>query len=333
MDVDSGRVPPSGGEVVLRAVSHGVMVPACRSAVSLNRPREEGEVACPCLAYLEHLWQLARDGVDVATVMNSVNAAAMANVDGQLQATKRLLKQTRVELAEAISDRAAAETKAEVLKDKVDEANERVERLRTWHTALDSDWARLRDDHNRWRSEAEHLRDEIDGARQRKRPAGYRAGSQQNTQATIIGEPNAGSSSTTVDSVRGTPHSHASSGPPNRRAPSAETTGATPEYPPNISNNILGASPGHSPNIPNNIRRAPDHRTAERRAPTSGTAGRAAEDLRTSTLDAPGAHSAHQHLSSRPRAHSRWHQACDQARDLCRQRRALETAPSGHAEP
>ncbi|KAJ7191086.1 hypothetical protein GGX14DRAFT_579316 [Mycena pura] len=30
---------------------------------------------------------------------------------------------------------------------------------------------------------------------------------------------------------------------------------------------------------------------------------------------------------------SRWHQACNQARDLCRQRRALETAPFSNAEP
>src|ERR1700761_2005053 len=115
------------------------MVPACRSAISLNRPREEGEVACPCLAYLEHLWQLARDGVDVATVMNSVSSAATANVDGQLQATEKLLKQTRAELAEAISNRAAAQTKAEALSDKVDDAEERLERLHTRHATLDSD--------------------------------------------------------------------------------------------------------------------------------------------------------------------------------------------------
>src|ERR1700761_2702430 len=124
--------------------------------------------------------------------------------------------------------------------------------------------------------------------------------------------------------VRGTPYSHASSGPrlPNHRPLTAETAGATSEHPPNISNNILGASP----NIPNNIRRTPDAQSPNRRPPT-------AENLRTSTPGASGAHSAHQHFPPRPRAHSRWHQACDQARDLCRQRRALETAPSGHAEP
>src|ERR1700761_7679287 len=105
--------------------------------------------------------------------------------------------------------------------------------------------------------------------------------------------------------VRGTPYSRATSEPP-----------------PNISNNILGASP----NISNNIRRTPNAQSPNRRPP-------AAENLRTSTLDTSGAHSAHQHFPPRPRAHSRWHQACDQARDLCRQRRALETAPSGHAEP
>ena len=124
--------------------------------------------------------------------------------------------------------------------------------------------------------------------------------------------------------VRGTPYSRATSEPrpPNRRPPTAETAGATSEHPPNISNNILGASP----NISNNIRRTPNAQSPNRRPP-------AAENLRTSTLDTSGAHSAHQHFPPRPRAHSRWHQACDQARDLCRQRRALETAPSGHAEP
>ncbi|KAJ7217813.1 hypothetical protein GGX14DRAFT_598117 [Mycena pura] len=195
MDVDGGRIPPSGGEIILREASHGVLVPICRSAISLNRPREEGEVACPCLAYVEHMWQQARDGADIAGSMNSVSSAVTANVDGQLQATERLLKQTRVELAEAISDRAAAETKTEVLKDKVDEVEERFKRLRARHTALDTDWVRLKEDRNRWRAEAERLRDKVEGARQRKRPAGYRAGSQQN--AAGLGEPNAGSSFTT----------------------------------------------------------------------------------------------------------------------------------------
>src|SRR6201996_7919629 len=130
--------------------------------------------------------------------------------------------------------------------------------------------------------------------------------------------------------VRGTPYSHASSGPrlPNRRPPTAETAGATPEYPLNISNNILRASP----NISDNIHQTPDPQSPNPRTLTSGIAGRTAETLRTSTLDTSGAHSVHQHLPSRPRAHSRWHQACDQARNLCRQRCALETAPSGHAE-
>src|ERR1700761_4488670 len=105
--------------------------------------------------------------------------------------------------------------------------------------------------------------------------------------------------------VRGTPYSRATSEPrpPNRRPPTAETAGATSEHPPNISNNILRTPNAQSPN---------------RRPP-------AAENLRTSTLDTSGAHLAHQHFPPRPRAHSRWHQACDQARDLCRQRRALET--------
>src|ERR1700761_796964 len=76
--------------------------------------------------------------------------------------------------------------------------------------------------------------------------------------------------------VRGTPYSHASSGPrlPNHRPLTAETAGATPEYPPNISNNILGASP----NISNNIRRTPDAQSPNRRTPTSGIAGRSAEN-------------------------------------------------------
>src|ERR1700761_7338473 len=34
-----------------------------------------------------------------------------------------------------------------------------------------------------------------------------------------------------------------------------------------------------------------------------------------------------------PSTHSRWHRACDQARDLCRQLRALGTAPFSNAEP
>src|ERR1700761_7082790 len=87
--------------------------------------------------------------------------------------------------------------------------------------------------------------------------------------------------------VRGTPHSHASSGPrpPNRRPPTPETPGAPSQPPPNISNDILGASP----NIPNNIRRTPDAQSPNRRSPT-------AENLRTSTLDTSGAHSAHQHF-------------------------------------
>ena len=75
------------------------------------------------------------------------------------------------------------------------------------------------------------------------------------------------------------------------------------------------------PRTPNSERRAPDRRNAEPIAETT------ADVPRTSTLGDPYTNSGHRVHPPRPGHRSRWHHACDLARDHCRQRRALGTRP------